>query len=50
MDDWEKPHTNATILMPAKHCHSLFRVLKGHEKLSGKANLAIYGYSVVVSG
>jgi len=25
MDDWEQLHTNATLLKPAKHCHSLFR-------------------------
>jgi len=23
MDDWEQFHTNATLLKPAKHCHSL---------------------------
>jgi len=43
-------HTNATLLKPAKHCHSLIRALQGHKKPSGKANMAIYSYSVVVSG
>jgi len=32
MDDWEQFHTNATLLKPAKHCHSLIRALQGHEK------------------
>jgi len=34
MDDWEKFHTNATLLKPAKHCHSLIRALQGHEKVA----------------
>jgi len=46
MDDWEQPYTNAILLKPAKHCHSVFRALQGHEKLFGKADLA----SIVVSG
>jgi len=50
MDNWEQFHTNATLLKPTKHCLSLIRTLQGHEKLSGKADLAIYSYSVVVSG
>jgi len=50
MDDWEQPHNNATLLKPAKHCHSVFRALQSHEKPSGKADLAIYGHSIVVSG
>jgi len=50
MDDWEQPHNNATLLKPAKHCHSVLRALQGHEKPSGKADLAIYGHSIVVSG
>jgi len=37
MDDWEQPHTNATLLKPAKHCHSLFRDLQGHEKAFWKS-------------
>jgi len=32
MDDWEQLHNNATLLKPAMHCHSLIRVLQGHEK------------------
>jgi len=48
--DWEQLHTNATLLKPAKHCHSLFRALQGHKKPSGKEDLAIYSYSAVVSG
>jgi len=32
MDNWEQPHTNATLLKPAKHCYSVFRALQGHEK------------------
>jgi len=32
MVNWEQPHTNATLLKPAKHCHSLFRALESHEK------------------
>jgi len=31
-DDWEKTHTNATLLKPAKHCYSVFIALQGHEK------------------
>jgi len=34
MDDWEQFHTNATLLKPAKHCHSLIRALQGHEKVA----------------
>jgi len=33
MDDWEQFHTNAALLKPAKHCHSLIRALQGHEKV-----------------
>jgi len=47
MHDWEQPHTNATLLKPAKHCHSLFRALQGHEKAIWKS---IPGYSIVESG
>jgi len=32
MDDWGQLHTNATLLRPAKHYHSLFRAIQGHEK------------------
>jgi len=32
MDDWEQFHTNATLLKPAKYCHSLIRALQSHEK------------------
>jgi len=34
MDDWEQFHTNATLLKPAKHCHSLIRALQDHEKVA----------------
>jgi len=50
MDDWEQTHTNATLLKPAKHCYSVFRALQGHGKAIWKADLAIYCYSIVVSG
>jgi len=49
MGDWEQLHTNAILLKPTKHCHSHFRAIQGHEKPSGKADLAIYGYSAVAS-
>jgi len=32
MDDWEQLLTNATLLNPVKHHHSLFRALQGHEQ------------------
>jgi len=32
MDNWEQPHNNATLLKPARHCHSVFRALQGYEK------------------
>jgi len=44
VDNWEQFHTNATLLKPAKHCHNVMK------KLPEKADLAIYSYSVVVSG
>jgi len=34
MDDWEQFHINATLLKPAKHCHSLIRAQQGHEKVA----------------
>jgi len=37
MDDWEQPHTNATLLKPSKHCYSVFRALQGHEKAIRKS-------------
>jgi len=37
MDDWEQPHTNATLLKPTKHCYSVFRALRGHEKAIWKS-------------
>jgi len=37
MDDWEQFHINATLLKPAKHCHSLMRAIQSHEK--GKSHL-----------
>jgi len=39
MDDWEQFHTNATLLKPTKHCHSLIRALQGHEKAVWKSRL-----------
>jgi len=32
MDNCGQLHTNATLLKPAKHYHSLFRAIQGHEK------------------
>jgi len=40
MDDWEQFHTNAILLKPAKHCHSLIRALQGHEKAIWKSRPA----------
>jgi len=37
MDVWEQFQTNATLLKPAKHCHSLIRALQGHEKVVWKS-------------
>jgi len=37
MDNWEQFHTSATLLKPAKHCHSLIRALQGHEKAVWKS-------------
>jgi len=34
MDDWEQFHTNAALLKPAKHYHSLIRALQGNEKVA----------------
>jgi len=45
MDDCEQFNTNSTLLKPAKQCYSF--VMK---KPLGKTDLAIYSYSVVVSG
>jgi len=50
MDDWEQPHTNATLLKPAKLCYSILELYRAMKKPSGKADLAIYCYSIVVSG
>jgi len=33
----EQLHTNVTLLKPAKHCHSLFKALQGHEKAIWKS-------------
>jgi len=44
MDDWEQLNTNANLLKPTKHCHSLFRALQGHKRPSGKTDLAFYSY------
>jgi len=32
MDDCGELHTNATLIRPDKHYHSLFRAIQGHEK------------------
>jgi len=50
MEDWEQVHTNTTLLKPGKHYHSLSEFYRAMKKPSGKADLGIYGYSVVVSG
>jgi len=50
MDDWEQFYPNATLLRPTKDCHSLMKAYRAMKKLSGKADLAIYSYSVVVCG
>jgi len=50
MDDWEQPHTNATLLKPTKHCYSFFRPLQGHEKVIWKSRPGSYCHSIVVSG
>jgi len=41
MDNWELFHTNATLLKPAKHCHSIIRALQGHVKVVWKSR---HGY------
>jgi len=48
MDNWEQLHINATLLKPAKHCHSLFRAHRAMKKLSGKTNLAIPVYKLAI--
>jgi len=51
MEDWEQLLTNATLFIkPAKHCHNLLELYRAMKKPSGKADLGIYGYSVVMSG
>jgi len=37
MDNWEQPHTNASLLKFANHCYSVFRALQGHEKAFWKS-------------
>jgi len=37
MDDWEQFYTNANLLKPAMHRHSLMRVRQGHEKAIWKS-------------
>jgi len=37
MDDWERFHTNATLLKPTKHCHSLITAIQGYEKVVWKS-------------
>jgi len=49
MDNWGQLHTNATLLKPAKHYHSLFRAIQGHEKPSGKSRPGYLFCSAVVS-
>jgi len=50
MDNWEQLHTNATLLKPTKHYYSVLELYRAMKKPSGKADLAIYCYSIVVSG
>jgi len=51
MDEWEQTHTNATLLKPPPSIATVFSELfRAMKKLSGKADLAIYCYSIVVSG
>jgi len=50
MDNWEQLHNNSILLKPARHCHSILELYRAMKKLSGKADLAIYGHSIVVSG
>jgi len=50
MDNWEQPYTIATLLKPAKHCYSVLELYRAMKKPSEKADLAIYCYSIVVSG
>jgi len=32
MDDWEQPHTNATLIKPAKHCYSVLELYRAMKK------------------
>ena len=52
MDDWDQLHTNSYHLIKAHQTlPQSFQSSTGPwKKPSGKAGLAIYGYSVVVSG
>jgi len=50
MDDWEKTHTNATLLKPAKYCYSALELYRAMKRQSGKVDLAIYCYFIVLSG
>jgi len=36
IDEWKQLHTNATLLKPPMHSHSLFRIYKIMTKPSGK--------------
>jgi len=50
MDNWEHPHTIATLLNPPSIATVLLELYSAMKKLSGKADLAVYSYSIVVSG
>jgi len=50
MDEWEQFYTNATLLKPANIVTVLSELYRVMRKPSGKADLDIYNYSVVVSG
>jgi len=50
MDDWEQPHTNATLLKPPSIATVFLELYRAMKKPSGKAVLFIYCYSIVVSG
>jgi len=46
--DWEQLCTNATLLKPTMLALPI--IFQSSTRLSGKADLVIYNYSVVVSG
>jgi len=42
MDNWEQPHTNATLLKPTKYCYHVFRALQSHEKAIRKSRPGVW--------